>query len=215
MSVHTYNICVSIPGILVDNYTTIVNHTMALINGLQLKLSTFLGKMLGEEKTPAIEVKDKLLHNDNQTKDIEQTEQAESATLATTSDKKGDIFIDAALEDIDLAQEIAAYLEHNHFFYRPPIDVSASSAEIRKTFEQNLLSCHAVIVLADKVPMVWVQEHLRYYRRIVARRSQPLKLIAVYGSHSPSLNRVYLPNTEIIYCSTQDCLDHLMEVLQK
>jgi hypothetical protein len=206
----------SLNAIFVDKNTTIRNQIMALINGL--KLRTFLGEMLGEEDNmPPIDEKEKPLPNDGERKNFVPTASEQQQTSSTNlSSKKREIFIDAALEDLDLAEKIGTYLEQYNFLSRPPVDVSASSAQIRQNLEQNLLSCHAVIVLADKVPMVWVNEHLRYYRRIVARRSQPLKLVTVYGTNPSSLNYIHLPNTKIVSCSTQKCLsDHLKEVLQK
>jgi len=95
--------------------------------------------------------------------------------------KKGDVFINAAWEDSELANEIIQSLKKHNIPYRPPLDISAKPTEMRKNLEQNLLSCRAVLILYDKAHLVWVVQQLRYCQRIRTLRKQALD-VWVYTS---------------------------------
>lgn len=100
-------------------------------------------------------------------------------------DLKEQIFVDAALEDKDLAKKILDSLG-KEFKFVPPIDpkippIDPKKSGHAKTLEERYQYCKAVVICGKKVPdqKAWVSERLRMIDRIKIHRAQPLK-IAVY-----------------------------------
>jgi hypothetical protein len=131
------------------------------------------------------------------------------------------VFINAAPEDMPLANQIKDILETHGIGYSLPLEPSANTkaAEIRQYLEQNLLYSDAVLVLYDNTSVVWVTEQLLYSRRIQGRREQPLKMIAVYNKPLPGKTSlpIKFPNLRLLECPTpQDatCLPLFIRALQ-
>lgn len=132
------------------------------------------------------------------------------------------VFINAALEDIELANKIKDFLDQQGVGYCMPLEdlTGVKASEIRQYLEQNLLSCDAVLLLYDNTSVYWVNEQLLYCRRMQGRRDQPLKLIAVYdvpSSEKPNLS-VKLPNMKIFNCPSNDietCVSQFLQNLQQ
>lgn len=92
------------------------------------------------------------------------------------------LFIDAAPEDYLLVEELTHYLdEHDYKNCLPTVNMmSGKRSEMLRHQEDNLLKCKTVILpFGDEAPESWLRNHLRFYRKIQARRTSPLK-IAVY-----------------------------------
>jgi hypothetical protein len=131
------------------------------------------------------------------------------------------VFINAAPEDMLLANEIKDILETHGIGYSLPLEPSTNTkaAEIRQYLEQNLLYSDAVLVLYDNTSIVWVTEQLFYLRRIQGRREQPLKMIAVYNKPLPGKTSLPLkfPNLRLLECPTPQnatCLPSFIRALQ-
>jgi hypothetical protein len=133
------------------------------------------------------------------------------------------VFINAALEDIKLANQIKDFLDEQGIGYSMPLEdlTGVKASEIRQYLEQNLLSCDAVLLLYDNTSVYWVNEQLLYCRRMQGRRDQPLKLIAVYdvpsSSKKPNLS-VKLPNMQIFNCPSNDietCVSQFLQSLEQ
>jgi len=134
------------------------------------------------------------------------------------------VFINAALEDIKLANQIKDFLDEQGIGYSMPLEdlTGVKASEIRQYLEQNLLSCDAVLLLYDNTSVYWVNEQLLYCRRMQGRRDEPLKLIAVYdvpssSSKKPNLS-VKLPNMQIFNCPSNDietCVSQFLQSLEQ
>lgn len=129
------------------------------------------------------------------------------------------VFINAALEDINLANQIKDFLDEQGIGYSMPLEdlTGVKASEIRQYLEQNLLSCDAVLLLYDNTSVYWVNEQLLYCRRMQGRRDEPLKLIAVYdvpSSEKPKLS-VKLPNMQIFNYPSNDMETCVSQFLQK
>lgn len=98
----------------------------------------------------------------------------------TNLEEEASVFIDAAPQDLDLAGEIKAYLEEKKITCKPPINFDASPAEIRKELDGNLLSCRDIIIFCDSVPDIWVEEHIKYYRKVLQRREKKVRNLIVF-----------------------------------
>jgi hypothetical protein len=113
------------------------------------------------------------------------------------------VFLDATREDDSLAREIVRVMEKNEIGYVLPLR-SGHPSDIRKDLEECLLDSDGVIIVYGTVTPVWAREQLRYCRKIMYKREQPLKAIAVYeGPSEPKdpLN-IALPGMQIIQCPT-------------
>jgi hypothetical protein len=104
-----------------------------------------------------------------------------------TTEKDG-VFINAAPEDLKLANEITQSLQERNIHYCPPLDIYAKPTDMRKNLEQNLLSCRAVLILYDKAHLVWVLQQLRYCQRMQTLHDQPIKIWVYTPSKKPSLD---------------------------
>jgi len=138
-----------------------------------------------------------------------------------SSAKKKMIFINATYEDIALAHKIKNILKNSSMGYSLPLEVSAAttSAEIRQYLEHNLLACDAVFIIYAKTSIVWVNEQLRYCRRMQGRREQPFKAIVVYNMSSSQQIplTVKLPNLYLLESSSSQidtCLSGFLQSLQ-
>ncbi len=127
------------------------------------------------------------------------------------------VFINASLEDKNLAREVGDILIKHAIAYTLPIE-SSQPAEMRQDTDDNLLYCDAVILLYGKTPMVQVRQQIMYCRRMEGLRETPLKIIAVCkkpSSKDDPLN-MYFPNLRILECDTltaPTCIPYFMQDL--
>ena len=105
---------------------------------------------------------------------------------------------------MELAHEIKDILAEKGIDYSLPLEISATTTETRQNLENNLLSCHAVIVLFDNSSPVWVRKQLLYCQRMQSKRDQPLKVIAVCckSQKNKSHLNINLRNMHILECPT-------------
>jgi hypothetical protein len=133
------------------------------------------------------------------------------------------VFVDAALDDMEIARQIKIFLDEKKIGCTLPLSVShvPDPAEIRKDLENNLLSCDAVVVPYDKTPITQIREKILFCRRMQGERDKPFKIIAVCNKpakNKPSLSDlITLPNMEIFKCPelhVGTCLPRFIEILQ-
>ncbi|MEW5804520.1 MAG: toll/interleukin-1 receptor domain-containing protein [bacterium] len=130
------------------------------------------------------------------------------------------VFLDANREDDSLAREVVRVMEKNEIGYVLPLR-SGHPADVRKDLEECLLDSDGVIVVYGTVTPVWAREQLRYCRKIMYKREEPLKAIAVYEGPPPGpkdpLN-IALPGMQIIQCpicSLERALQPFFESLKR
>ncbi len=159
---------------------------------------------------------------------LEQELTISRAKAGLTDSEKPAVFIDAAPQDLDLAEEIKTYLEKQKISCKPPINFDASPAEIRKELDGNLLSCRDIIVFCDSVPDIWVEEHIKYYRKVLLRRDkkEPVKNLIVFHRRMSEKDKLKLTFPENLYqmiikipepfeCSSiEECLPRVLEELR-
>ena len=91
--------------------------------------------------------------------------------------------------------------------------------EIRNDLEQNLLVCDALIIIYGSATVTWVRGQLLQCRKILFRREQPLRALAIYeGPPAPKdpLD-IKLANMQILDCYTglgEDKLKSFLDSLQ-
>jgi hypothetical protein len=129
------------------------------------------------------------------------------------------VFINTALEDENLANEISEVLGQNNVASSLPILEQISPTEKRQDLEANLLDCDAVIIVYDNSSIVWVREQLRYCRRLQGRRKQPLKIISVFNklSDNKPLVHMNLPKLlilDFLNLTDKNVLSTFMDALQ-
>jgi len=127
------------------------------------------------------------------------------------------IFIDAAMEDFELATEFIQILRKHDIKYFSPNDTSNNSSTIMyEDFIHNLLLCNTVLLIYDKAPLSWLVEHLRItYQRSVIRRIEH-KHILVCSSQPKPLNFRLTSNTywiEYLH-PPKNCLSTIIKILK-
>ncbi len=93
------------------------------------------------------------------------------------------VFLNTSAEDRQMAENLAQMIKEMGAGYALPI-TKGKPSEIRKDLEQWFLECDGVLIFYVRVSVGWAREQLRYCRKIMHRREQPLKALAVYeGPH--------------------------------
>jgi hypothetical protein len=160
---------------------------------------------------------------------LEQELTISRAKASLTNLEQPAVFIDAAPQDLDSAEEIKVYLEKEDISCKPPINFDASPAEIRKELDGNLLSCRDIIIFCDSVPDIWVEEHIKYYRKVLLRRDnkEPVRNLIVFHRRMSESDKLKLSFPENLYkmitkipepleCySLEECLPKVLKVLKE
>lgn len=111
------------------------------------------------------------------------------------------VFLNAEAGDRPLVDEVGAMLDRDGIMYGHP-KVCGKPAEIRKDLEKNLLDCDCLIIVYGSSTIDWVNDQLRYCRKIISRREQPLHALGIFEGppeEKDPLN-LRLPKMQIIDC---------------
>jgi len=115
------------------------------------------------------------------------------------------VFLDVSPEDSPLAEEIVRVLKKHNIGYVLPLQ-HGNPSEIRKELEELLLESDGIIIVYGAVTPVWARGQLLYCRKIIYKREQPPKAIAVYEGPPEEKDPLdfALPDMQIIDC--RSCL---------
>jgi hypothetical protein len=132
---------------------------------------------------------------------------------ASPADRQGTfVFVDRDTTDASIADTVCEYLDRCGAEYVLPLDQGKPS-EIRQDLEENLLDCDSVIVVYGLITVAWVREQLRQCRKILAKRTRPIKAFAVF--EGPPETKIplglKLANMQIINCRTGVRENDIME----
>ncbi|WP_411726853.1 TIR domain-containing protein [Methyloglobulus sp.] len=125
------------------------------------------------------------------------------------------VFLHSAPEDIGLSDEIASILDKNGIDCVWPIkrNNQVSPTEIRQDIENNMLSCDAILLLYEQTTLMWAREQLVTCRRLLRKRTEPLKVIAVHkGQDKPDLD-IQLSNLKIYSCPPEQIQGYLQQFM--
>lgn len=89
------------------------------------------------------------------------------------------VFLDVSPEDSPLADEIVGVMKKYHIGYARPLQHGKPS-DIREELDELLLESDGIIIVYGAVTPVWARRQLLYCRKIIYKREQPPKAIAVY-----------------------------------
>ena len=89
------------------------------------------------------------------------------------------VFLDVSPEDSPLADEIVSVMKKYHIGYARPLQHGKPS-DIREELDELLLESDGIIIVYGAVTPVWARRQLLYCRKIIYKREQPPKAIAVY-----------------------------------
>jgi hypothetical protein len=131
------------------------------------------------------------------------------------------VFVNAAPEDYELAQQIISLLgEKGVKNIIPPVNFSKEGS-LREDVESNLRFCDAIIILYDKANKTWVDRQVEYCNRIIVERvDQPIKVGAICTNKPSSVNIKDLRNVEqtlmLDYSTVDDqiCLERFISGLE-
>lgn len=168
----------------------------------------------GEAEELAEEIKVRLQYSETELippSEPEDKESQPSSQKSETSPSPMTVFIDASREAEDLAEKIRNDLQSSSIHLIPPLDTSLSPSEILRTLKENVLNCDVVIVPFKKdVPLAWLNERIRYYRRTHIFRERPLYVSIFSPEEQPPPHPVsHSPRLHI-----QDCQDNLNQCLK-
>ena len=88
------------------------------------------------------------------------------------------VFVNTGVEDLELAEELAAILSGLGCFTAYQVG-NGNPKESRKMQRRNLLDCDVVIYLYGRIAVSWVQEQLRLLHKAITRRKKPLDGVAI------------------------------------
>lgn len=148
-----------------------------------------------------------LEYSENSTQPVTSEKSMDSPITLSSNNVVSRFFIDAISEDQPLVEKLTHYLdEHDYRNYLLPVDFgSGRYSEVLERLKSNLLECSAVILISgDEVPISWLENRLRLYRKVQSQRSVPLK-INIYCSenHSPHLD---FPNLSVCH-TPENCVE--------
>ena len=130
------------------------------------------------------------------------------------------VFVNAAPEDMPLAQLVSEICEKNGIGYSLPLQLTDSIevTAVREDLENNLLTCDAVIILYGATPVLWVRRQLFNCKRMQGKRDVPLRLIAVYTqpageTRKPELN-LRMPEVHLLDCPVDQLPETLPRILR-
>jgi hypothetical protein len=98
----------------------------------------------------------------------------------------GTVFVNADRDDLDLAQEISAWLCTQGVGSYLPI-LQGKPGEVRRNLKKNLKICDGLILVYGMAPPLWVQEQLRQRHKI---RERAFSAQALYLAPPPEKTRV-------------------------
>ena len=108
-----------------------------------------------------------------------QKPETEEAAEGTPPQSDQFIFIDADTADLPIANQLLEELESKQITAAVPF-LEGDAADVRQDLEENLVECHALVMVYGSTTPVWVRGHLRLYSKLRHRREQPLKALAIY-----------------------------------
>lgn len=94
------------------------------------------------------------------------------------------VFVNWADSDHPLAAGVKQELDKRSISYVEPIPGDKPET-IRKDLEQNLTECDTLILIFGASDPLWVKSQLLLSRKMMGRRTQPLKIIGVYEGPPP------------------------------
>jgi predicted MPP superfamily phosphohydrolase len=145
-----------------------------------------------------------------------------------TKRKENLVFINAAPDDVLLADQIKDFLQYHNISCRLPLpsNTSTKPKKIQQDLDKRLLQCHSVILVYDNATEHWVCEQVRYCQHIQVKRTQPFKIVTVYNKLFPNQQQQLFPNQQqllscglplnILECVTpqdKDCLPKFVQIL--
>lgn len=103
------------------------------------------------------------------------------------------IFIYAIEADRKLAEEVQQQLYDKHYINSSlPLsqELGSSLQEIEESIEQDLLNCHAAIIISDKAPPTWVRQKILHCFKVQAKRydndsKDNMNVVAVFNKPPP------------------------------
>ena len=114
-----------------------------------------------------------------------------AAILAPAPPKKKDlvgcdllVFINAAEDDIPLAECVSKELDRRSISYVLPLRVGKPS-EIGRDLDLNLTECDALMLIFGRTEPLWVKSQILRSRKIMASRERPLHVIGIYEGPPP------------------------------
>lgn len=111
------------------------------------------------------------------------------------------IFVNVDSSDLSLAQPLCSYLADQGLALALPLP-DGRAEETLRDLEANLIECDALLIAYSSSPIQWAREQLRIYRRVMQRRTKPLKAFAVL--EGPNKTRqslgMMMPNMDVIDC---------------
>jgi len=116
------------------------------------------------------------------------------------------VFVDTSIEDRELAGLLTDKLGELSCMTALPLD-SGGPSEIREDFEDNVIDCDGLILLYGQSTLRWLREQLRFLRKLLGKRDEPLRGIAVYDAppkEKESLSMSF-PGLQIIDCREGTC----------
>lgn len=111
------------------------------------------------------------------------------------------VFLNAEASDRSLVEHMGAALDKRGVAYAYPI-LEGKPADIRKDLERNLLDCDGLIIVYGSSTVDWVRDQLRYCRKVISKRDDPLHALGVFeGPPEEKLPLNFrLPNMQVINC---------------
>lgn len=126
------------------------------------------------------------------------------------------VFINVNSADLDMAQPLCAYLADHGLALALPLPEGRPEDTLRD-LEANLIDCDGLLIAYNSSPIQWAREQLRIYRRIMQRRTRPLRALAVLEGPSGTKQPLgmMLPNLDIINCHAGFETAYLRRFLEK
>lgn len=126
------------------------------------------------------------------------------------------IFVNHDCSDQFLANEIKEILVRNGSGWVQP-SFNGSPSKIRESLERYITECEGMIIIYGSTPVEWVQNQLFQYRKIIIRRENPIKALAIF--EGPPENKeplnIALPGMEVLHCENGVDETKIQELLEK
>lgn len=111
------------------------------------------------------------------------------------------IFVNHDSSDQILANEVKNMLVRNGSGWVQPL-FNEPPSKIRESLERYIIECEGMIIIYGSTPVEWVQNQLFQYRKIIIKREQPIKVLAIFQGppeKKEPLN-IALPGMELLDC---------------
>jgi hypothetical protein len=147
-----------------------------------------------------------------------QLQQIRQTQPINTTQNDALVFVNVAPEDNELTEKIQNSLSDHGFGYAFPA-LENDPSRIREDLECKLLNCDAVLLIYQRGSPTWLDYQLMTCTRLLKKRDEPFKIIAVYTEQNKSKFTVNSPklNLQVFYCPPEDIQDYLplfMEALK-